>query len=249
VNTARDDSASQALASLQAKLLEAQNTRRSLEAKRTGQQSTTDEALASQQIGTLKGQISDLQAQLAQKSPTLGARHPVIVELTSRLESTRRSLANAIAALSENNSTELSRARELEDKLERAVAEQRQKVLGFHQLEDDEQKLMVELESAQAVYKRALDGYDQIMFASVGNYTNVSIISRATEPLKPSKPNKLKLLAVGVFFGLSIGLAVPVGYELFVNRRLRCRDDIERDFGLPVLALFESIPTSSAGAA
>jgi polysaccharide biosynthesis transport protein len=32
-----------------------------------------------------------------------------------------------------------------------------------------------------------------------------------------------------------------LAYEILVNRRLRCRDDVERDFGIPVLAEFDRI--------
>jgi uncharacterized protein involved in exopolysaccharide biosynthesis len=241
VGTANGDTAMLGLVNLQAKLLEAQSQRRALEAKRSGQQSTADEALASTQVSGLKAQIADLEAQLAQKSATLGARHPQVLELTSRLEATRRSLNEELATLSQNNSTELGRARELEQTLTRAVADERQRVLSLHQLEGEGEKLTLELESAQAVYKRALDGYDQIMFASVGHNNNVTFISRATPPLKPSKPNKLKVLALGLLMGIALAVAVPLAYELLVNRRLRCRDDIERDFGIPVLAEFDAI--------
>jgi uncharacterized protein involved in exopolysaccharide biosynthesis len=245
---ANGDSEMQTLASLEAKLLEAQNQRRTLEAKQSGQQSTANEALASLQITQLKAQVNDLEAQLAQKRATLGARHPQLLELNSRLQTTRRSLAAEIDTLSQNNSTELRRARELEDKLAQAVAAQRQTVLDLHQLQGEGHKLTLELESAQAVYKRALDGYDQIMFASVGNYSNVSFVSRATPPLKPSKPKKPKLLLMGMVFGLGLGLAIPIAHELFMNRRLRCRDDIERDFGVPVLAEFDAIPIAHGAA-
>jgi uncharacterized protein involved in exopolysaccharide biosynthesis len=244
VDTGNGDNGLATLASLQAKRLDAQNARRALEAKQSGQQTTSDEALGSAQISNLKAQIADMEAQLAQKRATLGAKHPVVLELDSRLEATRRSLAAELTALTKNNATELQRARDLEDKLTRAIADERQRVLGLHEVQGEGEKLTLELESAQAVYKRALDGYDQIMFASVSNNNNVSFISRATAPLKPSKPNKIKLLAMGIVAGLALGLAIPVAYELFINRRLRCVDDIERDFNIPVLAHFHAIPPS-----
>jgi succinoglycan biosynthesis transport protein ExoP len=248
VVAANNDVEMQALTSLESRLLDAQNQRRSLEAKQAGQQSTANETLSSPQITALKTQVSTIEAQLAQQQPTLGPRHPAVMELNSRLAATRRSLAGEMETLHANNATEISRARDLEEKLTRAVADQRQKVVSLRQLQGEGAKLQLELESAQSVYKRALDGYDQIMFASVGNYTNVTFISRATPPLKASKPNKLKLLAVGVIFGLGLGLVMPFSYELFVNRRLRCRDDIEREFGIPVLAHFDAIPAAPGGA-
>ncbi len=144
--------------------------------------------------------------------------------------------------LSENVSGELSRAIDLEGKYEAAVAEQRAKVLRLRELQDEGGKLMLELDSAQSVYKRALDGYDQIMFASVGNYTNVSVVSQAMAPVKSDKPNKVKLMMTGIVAGFGLGLVLPLCYELLFNRRLRCRDDIEREFGIPVLAQFGALP-------
>jgi capsular polysaccharide biosynthesis protein len=43
--------------------------------------------------------------------------------------------------------------------------------------------------------------------------------------------------------GLGLGVCLPLGYELWFDRRLRCRDDMEREFGIPVLAQFERVPT------
>jgi len=41
--------------------------------------------------------------------------------------------------------------------------------------------------------------------------------------------------------GMLIGLIAPLLYELLVNRRIRCRDDFERDMQLPVLMEFDGI--------
>ena len=122
------------------------------------------------------------------------------------------------------------------EKSRRAVDEQHTKLLKIRELQDQGQKLQLELESAQTVYKRALDGYDQIMFASS------SMVGRATPPLEASKPNKILLLGVGALIAALIGLLGPLCYELWFNRRLHCRDDIERDLGLPVLAELDRIP-------
>jgi polysaccharide biosynthesis transport protein len=71
----------------------------------------------------------------------------------------------------------------------------------------------------------------------------VSVVSRAVPPLRASKPNKVKLMIVVLAAGLGLGVGVPLGYGLFFARRLRCRDDMERDFGIAVLAQLEVVPT------
>ena len=62
--------------------------------------------------------------------------------------------------------------------------------------------------------------------------------------MEASKPNKPKLLMVGVLFALLFGVAAPVIYELLFDRRLHCRDDFERNFAIPVLAQFGPILAS-----
>jgi uncharacterized protein involved in exopolysaccharide biosynthesis len=93
-----------------------------------------------------------------------------------------------------------------------------------------------ELESAQAVYKRALEGYDQIMFASGGHDTNVTFVSRATPPVKPSKPKVLTGLILGCMVAAFLGLGFEAPDE---DRSVRepGTDDLDRHLGrhrLPV---------------
>ena len=236
MNIGSNGTEGQALDILQQHLLETQNLRRSLEAKQTGVQAPADETLGS---AVLDAQL----AQLAQLSSTYGPQHPKVRELNAQISLTRQSLANANHAVSANTETELARTKELERKYRQAVAEQEAKVLKLRQGQDEGSKLVLELESAKSVYKHALDGFDQIMFQAVANHTNVSVVSRAVPPLRASKPNKIKLMMVALAVGLGIGVGVPLGYGLIFARRLRCRDDVERDFGIAVLAQLEAVPT------
>ena len=225
----------QTLDTLHQRLLETQNLRRDLEAKMSGQQSPADEAPGST---TLDAQL----AQLAQLRSTYGPKHPKVLELEAQITMTRQSLANANHAASESVGADLARTKELERKYAQAVADQEAKVLKLRQAQDEGSKLVLELESAKSVYKQALDGFDQIMFQAVANHTNVSVVSRAIPPLLASKPNKIKLL-MGVFAAaLVLGTGLPLAYGLLLARRLRCRDDMERDFGIAVLAQLEAVP-------
>jgi len=170
-----------------------------------GSDAKTDVDMHSTMIQTLKPQLAVQTSRLAELRATFGERHPQVLELQSQIAATRQSLNAELKAYSDRAAAELGGA-----------------------------KYQLELDSAQSVYKRALEGYDQVMFASAGGYTNVNFVSRAAPPPKASKPKVGIALLVACFVGIGLGVAVPLCYEL-LNRRVRCRDDVERDHGIPVL--------------
>ena len=239
---ARNDGDARTLNELEQQLLTVQNDRRSAEAHGIGDQSVKTEVLASETVQALKGELTAQEAQLAQLSATLGPRHPKLLELKSRRDATRAALQREIGVYSGNSSSEVLSDRQLEQALQSAVDQQRAKVVAVRQQQDEGAKLLLELESAQAVYKRALDGYDQIMFASGGKLTNVSLMSRAVPAVTPTKPRKVKMLTISAVGALVIGLLAPLACGVWLRRRVRCRDDLERDFGMPVLAVLERLP-------
>ncbi len=232
------------LASLEARLQEVQNTRRSAEVKADSNQKVGSSAAASATIQALRTQINTEQAQLAQMRATMGVQHPKVIELQNQIDANQRMLDSEFTNVSAGAASDVTAARQLEAKLQAAIEQQRAKVLSISRLQDEGTKYVLEFESAQAVYKRALDGYDQIMFATVGHANNISLVSRAVPAQTETKPNKVKLLLLGLLAGIAAGLLGPMGYELILNRRIRCRDDFERGFAVPVLMEFDPIPSA-----
>jgi uncharacterized protein involved in exopolysaccharide biosynthesis len=225
------------LATLEGRLLEAQNARRIAESRTSEDPSVSDQVLSSTLVQTLKTQLATQELRLAQLKRAYTSEYPDIRETQSQIEDTKRLLASAVRSYSGNTSAGLNVAERLEQKLQQAVQEQRAKVLANGHLHDQAAKYLLELQSAQAVYKRALEGYDQLTFASAGHDTNVSLVSRATPPVKPSKPKVLTGVILGCMAAVVLGFGIPLGFELF-HRRVRCRDDLERHHGVPVLVEF-----------
>jgi len=226
------------LTTLERRLEEVNNARRSAEVQKIGDPGASTAAITSMSIQNLKGQLATQQAQLAQLSSTLGANHPTVLALKAQIDTTRSAVEAEVRTLSQNTSAEIERQQALETKLRAAIAEQTDKVLKLRKFRDEGDKYVLALESAQSVYKRALDGYDQIMFASAGKYSYMTIVSRAVPPQKSTRPNKPKLAALSVAAALVLALVIPFGYELLLNRRVRCADDLERALGIRVIASF-----------
>lgn len=186
-----------------------------------------------------ENRLNGEEAQLAKLRATLGPRHPAVLELESEIASTKRSIDSGLSA-------QLADARRLVQRYQSAIASERQTVLLRRKIQDQGTKLLLELQSAQTTYRRALDGYPQIKFASNGAFSDVSLVSRAVPPVVAVKPHKVKYFLASCVLSFGLALGLPFLYELLINRRLRCRDDLERHFGIAVLAQFDPIADRAA---
>lgn len=233
------DEAETALDDLSQKLLAAQNDERNVEAQLMSESADAAPAGPNSAISPA-GNLAAEEAQLAKLRASLGPRHPTVLALESEIAATKRAISTGLAA-------QLADARTLVEQYQAAVNTQRQLVLNRRRMQDEGAKLLLELESAEATYKRALDGYSQIEFASSDDFSDVTLVSRAEPPVRALKPDKLKYFLASCMLSLGLALGVPFAYELLVNRRLRCRDDLERHFGIPVLAQFGPLPRGRSG--
>jgi uncharacterized protein involved in exopolysaccharide biosynthesis len=235
-----------ALNDLQAKLIAAQTARRELESRQLDPDGSPEAVLKDPTVVALRTTLGQDEEKMALLLTTEGPKHPEVMQLQAQINTTKRSLQNEVQAISRNIQTQLAQARELEAKYQRDLDAQRATTVERRSLRDQAGSLMLQLESAQATYKKALDGYDVSRFDSATDNGDVSLVASASPPARAEKPDKAKLFMMACMAALAVGLGWPFAYELLIDRRLRCRDDLERTFGVPVLAQFGPIGVGSA---
>lgn len=219
-----------ALQDLETKLREAQNSRRQLESRlgATGMEGSSSDGA---EVVALRGTLASLENQLVADSTSFGPRHPRITELRAKIESTK-------AALQTGTATALQRARELEAKYQAAANQEQARLLNRQVLTDEGGKLLSDLQVARENHAAALRGLDQVQFASAGNYKDVTLVDRAEPPIRASRPNKMKMFLAALVLSFGVAVGGPFAYELLLDRRIRCRDDLERSFRIVTLAQF-----------
>jgi uncharacterized protein involved in exopolysaccharide biosynthesis len=226
-----NDSEGATLAELESQLRAEQNARRQLEARIGDPNGQGAATLDGQEVLGLRAKLGQLEGELTTLRATYGPRHPVITSKQAEIDETR-------ASLESNASTSLVRARELETKLQTAVSDAREKLLARRKVQDQASKILLEAQLAKNAYADALRGLDPVQFASTADYKDVSLVSRAEPPVKASKPNKMKLFLLAFLAAAGLAVGGPFAYELLLDRRIRCRDDLERGFRITTLAQF-----------
>lgn len=237
------------LASLDERLLAARHARQAAELQAAQDPSTSDGVMASTQAQTFKAQLGVAELRLAQLQRHYTPAHPDVREAHVQVDEARAALAAVIRSYRDNASASRQVAQRLEQGLQRESAEQRGQVLARSRLQDEAAAYRLEVASALAVYQRALDGEDQIRFASTGGRSNVSIVSRATAPLQASHPRLLVGLVMGATASLLLAMAVAVLWDR-AYPRIGDREEVEREFGPPhdvaVLGEFGRVPNRGA---
>lgn len=229
------------LTQLEVELLDAQSKRRALEIAAASGPTQTYDGASSALLSDLRIQLAAQQARMDEYLVTDGARNPRVIELQSQIEATKRSIAGASRTVTTSNSTDLTNARQLEAKVKAALEDQRRKVITDTQLGEEGDRLKAELTSAQENYRRAFEKLDEISRSSTSSYTNIKLVNRAIPPVKPSSRPIVVTMVLGLLLGAVLGVILPLVTGL-LYRRVRCRDDIERDYGIAVIAEFNAIP-------
>lgn len=144
------------------------------------------------------------------------------IEATADSPQEAARIANAVAAsyLAIANEQSVSRINAAADRVRQTISSRRMSQSQRRDLRDSLVKLNV--------------------LASLGPQ-NVQLAQSAAPPRKAASPNLLLNLLIGGLVGLVIGLALAFGVEHF-DRRLRSPEELERDAGLPLLAV---VPRSS----
>jgi len=195
---------------------------------------TIPEVLKNGFIQSLKAGILKQQAKLADLSEQFGVNHPQYLRAMAETDNLRSKLRNEISTIAQGVENMAQVARANEAALVAAVAEQKAKVLDLKRQRDDLSVLQREVENNRRTYESASQRFNEINLQSQFNQTNISILTKAIAPLKPSRPKPRLNFVLSIFMGglLAIGFALLIE---MADRRVRSEFDLKDGLGLPVL--------------
>lgn len=194
------------------------------------------EVLNNPVIGQLKSDLNRAEARLQELSTRYGDNHPQVVEaraniaeLRSRVEAeTRRVTGGTVVT------NTINRQREAETRA--ALEAQRAKVLRLKAMRDEGAVLLRDLESAQRAFEGVSARLTQSGLESQSTQSNISVLSQAVAPVKPSSPNIFLNVALSVVVGMILSVGIALLLELR-DRRVRGVEDVMEALKLPILGV------------
>jgi polysaccharide biosynthesis transport protein len=189
-------------------------------------------------------QLAQVDAEIGELSKTLGPNHPQLITLKATREALSKQVAQDQAAAEAQAKAAASGASAGAGAVERAVAQERAKVLG----ESDKLTQLQELASQVALLKAEYDKTtgriaELRQEAAIGD-TGLTPLGNAATPRSPAFPNMPLIIAGSLVLGFAAGVLIALLVELF-SRRVRGIEDMQSFAGVPLLAVVAGPPKRS----
>lgn len=192
-------------------------------------------------LQSMKADLARADAKLSEVAERYGKNHPQYISAAAEV-STLRDRFNAevgTARGSINQRTEIAEQRARD--MQRALDEQKQRILELKKANDERDVLSRDVESAQRTYEAAMQRGNTVRLESELDQSTVAVLTPATLPLIPATPRVLLNSAAAIVIGGMLALGLALAFELR-DRRVRAPEDISAALGIPVLAALPKVP-------
>ena len=226
------------LADLNAQLTAVQGQHAESESRRdqaSDQMGNSPDVLQNPLIQVLRADVARAQAKQEELGRELGKNHPRFLSSAAELRSLEEKLDTEIHRVATSVGGTNSVNAQKERQIHAALDAQRQKVLQLRAQHDAVALMRNEVESAQRAYDLVMQRLAATNLESQVQQTNVSVLSEALPPVKPTSPKPLLNTALGMLIGLLAGTILALLLEMR-RPRLRGVDDILAVLQVPVLA-------------
>ncbi|RXG98729.1 exopolysaccharide transport family protein [Bradyrhizobium zhanjiangense] len=194
----------QRLAAARAATMDAQARLDQIEASRrtAADAGAIPEALQSPTIANLRAQYADARKKYAEQAGELGPRHPALRQTEKQVEDLKRTINEEIDRFAQSAKNDLTRARDFEASLNRALEAQKRQSVQLSQAAVRLRELEREADASRDVYQSFLKRSRETEEQESLNTSAARVIGEATVPQRRSFPPAMSLFAmIGFIFG------------------------------------------------
>lgn len=195
-------------------------------------------------IQRVKGELAELQRQLAQASEELGERHPDILKLRGAIQTTEGKIHTEISNMAAAIKKDFEAAQSREGALTRALNRQQLEVQALNGKAIEYTALEREAATNREVLDKLLQRSREITLSRQLESTAVRVVEWASPPDTPVLPRRMRNYALGLVGSGAFALVLVFGLEIF-NTRVRTPADVKRHLRIPVLGVVPNVTTQS----
>ena len=187
-------------------------------------------------IDNLNSQVLDAEVELSRISKVYKSKHPKIVQITTKIEKTKRKLTQEVRKEIKSLEAEQAVLLAREKAMEKTIVDFDQEALSTNRKELKYSILQRSVKTNQKLYDTLLSKVEESNVVKDADVSNIRIVEKAALPLSPIKPKKKLNLALSIIFGLMTGVGLAFLIE-YMDRSLRTEEDVQRYMDLPVLSV------------
>lgn len=212
-------------------------------AGRSGGVESLGEVLSSGVIQSLRSSESELRRKKAELGQRYGDKHPQVIQVEAELKDVRSKLHEETNRILQNLENEVRVARAAESTLQRSLAELQSQAGRTMDTELQARELERRAESSRTLYQAFLSRFQETKEQENLQRPDARVISKADVAREPSSPQKNKVLLLGAFAGLLLGVGGAFLLES-LDRGFRTATQVEQITGFPVLGMMPLLAAS-----
>lgn len=195
----------------------------------------TTELLSNGNLGDLRASYANAKRDAAMlRAAGKGDNHPEMQAANAQVEATRVALVQELQNIKNGAQMELASVNRQLGGLTDLYDGARHEALELNLKELEYGRLQRSKENTEKLFGLVLERSTESGLSKMAPFNNVRVLDRPLKPTSPVFPRTSTNLAVGVAFGLLLGLAGAVGRDM-LDRTVRNSEDLERELGLAVL--------------
>lgn len=224
-------------------LAEATADRIGAQSRLSGRGSTRSEALTNPALSQMRERRAEVAAEYARLTQQFEPEYPTVKALAAQRDALDRSIAAESARVEDSVTRIYQDALEREQALSARVSSLKDQSLDQRRRSIQYNIYQREVDTNRELYNGLLQRYKEIGIAGGVGTNNIAIVDRAVVPERPSSPNLLSNLLLGLLAGIALAAIVVVIIEQ-IDHGVKEPADVTSRIGLPLLGV---VPRSFAG--
>ena len=197
-------------------------------------------------VAELKAKLAEARLEFTVVTNTKLPKHWKYIDAVNQITNRQLELSNAVFKAITTLRNSYVAVTNTEAELRKTLDAQNAKVLGLSGQRILLRKLQEDVQAARDLYNKLTKGLDELKIGKEFEQSHVRVIQRGYLPEKPIRPDKKRILLMGLLAGPLLGLALAFGLEA-LDSSLKTPDQTENFLKQPILAAIPKIRSVERG--